>query len=130
MAVACLLNGCGLKEPEERLYPLALGVSQAEEEYNISYAWPVTSGNDSSTGNASPDSMETLRARSLFEGEKIASENTDRTMDFNHLKALVLDTSILSEEAKMEDLLAYFIENENMAWNTCVFVMDGCCPAF
>lgn len=129
-AVACLLNGCGLKEPEQRLYPLALGVSQAEEGYDISYAWPVTSGNDSSTGAASPDAMETFKARSLFEGEQEASENTDRVLDFNHLKALVLDTSVLAKTGKMEELLAYFIENENMAWNTCVFVMDDASGIF
>ena len=123
-AILCLLNGCSLKEPEQRMYPLALGISQADQGYDISYACPKLASDDSQKDAATADTIETVTARSLFEAQEFVSEDTDKTLDFNHLKVLVLDIEILQREDKMEKLLGYFMENENMAWNTYVVAMD------
>ncbi|MCU6763104.1 Spore germination protein YndE [uncultured Roseburia sp.] len=123
-AILCLLNGCSLKEPEQRMYPLALGVSQADQGYDISYACPKLAADDSQKDAATADTIETVTAQSLFEAQEFVSQDTDKTLDFNHLKVLVLDTEILQREDKMEKLLGYFMENENMAWNTYVVAMD------
>ena len=68
---------------------------------------------------------EKTEADSLFTAQQIVSENTDKTLDFHHLKLLALDVSVLQNEQQMKQLLEYFRENENMAWNTCVVAMDG-----
>lgn len=144
-----LLNGCGKREPEESMYPLAIGVqtvdkvSEAEarsvmadggarsvstddkELLDVFYAWPVPGGSDSSKSDAAAgDVFEKESAPTLFDAQTMVSENTDKTLDFNHLKVLVLNVNILKDEEQMQQLLYYFKENENMAWNTCVIVME------
>lgn len=154
-----LLNGCGRREPEESMYPLAIGVEMAEEntsqteentnqmEENVSqteeleleelkqakhpgmlqvcYAWPQSGGDSGETETPKGDMYEKTEADSLFTAQQIVSENTDKTLDFHHLKLLALDVSVLQNEQQMKQLLEYFRENENMAWNTCVVAMDG-----
>ena len=168
-----LLNGCGRREPEESMYPLAIGVEMAEEnasqteenasrtEKNTSqteekisqtkknasqteeleleemeqvkqpgmlqvcYAWPQSGGDSGETETPKGDVYEKTEADSLFAAQRIVSENTDKTLDFHHLKLLALDVSVLRDEQQMKQLLEYFRENENMAWNTCVVAMDG-----
>ncbi len=144
-----LLNGCGKKEPEESMYPLAIGVqavdkvSDAEaksvmadggarsvstdgnELLDVFYAWPVPGGSDSSKSDvAAGDVFEKASAPTMFDAQTMVSENTDKTLDFNHLKVLALNVNILEDEEQMEQLLYYFKENENMAWNTCVIAME------
>lgn len=80
-AILCLLNGCSLKEPEQRMYPLALGISQADQGYDISYACPKLASDDSQKDAATADTIETVTARSLFEAQEFVSEDTDKTLD-------------------------------------------------
>lgn len=126
-AVTCLLGGCNLKEPEKRFYPLAIGISmdpQNTDLYDISYAWPLLAPEEGNKNAASTDETNTVQAVSLFESQQLLTEQSDRTADFNHLKALVLDQSLLLREDRLEGLLTYFLENENVAWDTCVFAAE------
>lgn len=126
-AVTCLLGGCSLKEPEKRFYPLAIGIQPDQENsklYDVSYAWPLLSPEEGNKNAASADEMKTVQAVSLFESQQKLSEQSDRNADFNHLKALVLDHSLLLREDRLQKLLSYFLENENVAWDTCVFAAD------
>ena len=154
-----LLNGCGRREPEESMYPLAIGVEMAEENVSqteenasqtekntsqtekleleemeqvkhpgmlqVCYAWPQSGGDSGETETPKGDVYEKTEADSLFSAQRIVSENTDKTLDFHHLKLLALDVSVLQDEQQMKQLLEYFRENENMAWNTCVVAMNG-----
>ncbi len=126
-ALVCLLNGCSLKEPEQRMYPLALGIEKTEDGYQVRYACPDlgAAGGGQSTKSPSGDLFASVEVSSLFEAEERISQNTDKTLDFNHLKVLLLDARILRSQEEMEHLLTYFMENRNLAWNTCVAVMDG-----
>lgn len=126
IGMAFLLNGCGKKEPEESMYPLAIGVENVGNETQmIYYAWPQAGGDSGKTETPKGDIFEKTEADSLFRAQQIVSENTDKTLDFHHLKLLVLDVSVVQDRQQMRQLLEYFRENENMAWNTCVAVMDG-----
>lgn len=132
-AIACLLGGCSLKEPEKRFYPLAIGIQLAQNNsdfYDISYAWPLLSPEEGNKNAASADEMKTVQAVSLFQSQQQLSEQSDRTADFNHLKALVLDDSLLLREDRLQELLSYFLENENVAWDTCVFAAEDTANMF
>ena len=91
----------------------------------VCYAWPQSGGDSGETETPKGDMYEKTEADSLFTAQQIVSENTDKTLDFHHLKLLALDVSVLQNEQQMKQLLEYFRENENMAWNTCVVAMDG-----
>ncbi len=125
-ALMCLLNGCSFKEPEQRMYPLALGIEKTEKGYQVRYACPDLGADGGGQGTKSPsgDLFASVEVSSLFEAEEYISQNTDKTLDFNHLKILLIDTRILRSNEEMEQMLTYFMDNKNLAWNTCVAAMD------
>ena len=50
------------------------------------------------------------------------SANSNKNADFNHLKVLILDQAILEDTTKTEQLLHFFQEEQDAAWNTYVMV--------
>lgn len=125
-ALLLLLHGCGKKDPETHLYPLATGIAydRDRQEMQVVYSYPV----EQSGGGKEKEDQEGIRQQgvksfyveSLFQAEEQLEEVCDQTVDMNHMKVFVIDRSFLQKEARKEQLLAYFLEHERMAWNACV----------
>ncbi|MBQ8663612.1 MAG: GerAB/ArcD/ProY family transporter [Eubacterium sp.] len=144
-----LLHGCGKKGPESAMYPLAIGIEENKDtrQMVVSYAIPAsvaggvgntssgeasdgagdtgkgTSGSDS--GNAgSGDSFRTVLAESLFAAEEKLAVESEKTLDLNHMKVFIISREMLLDKDQKEVLFSYFLENENMAWNTCLLFTE------
>lgn len=193
-ALLLLLNGCGKKDPENNMYPLAVGIEYEKDaqKLKVAYAYPDAalgqstggqSGGDQSSGDnaennqgsgdnaedsqkssdkagdnqissnqdngeqigngqesntenvvghagagivAAGSGYKLVAADSLFQAEELLAANSDQSVDLNHMKVFVVSREFLQNKEQKEQLFAYFLENENMAWNTCiVFTEDS-----
>ncbi len=111
-ALLLLLQGCGKKDPEDHLYPLAVGIEYEEgkQKLNVAYAYP--------------EAMELLHANSLFQAQEQLVETSDKKLDLNHMKVFLVNRALLKDPKQQEQLFAYFLENESMAWNACIVVTE------
>lgn len=137
-ALLLLLHGCGKKDPESNIYPLAVGIEYEKEhqELKVAYAYPAAAGSQSNANqdNNSPgkegagksqDSSQgpgykIIKAESLFQAQEQLEVTSDQMVDLNHMKVFVVNRTFLQDEKQQEELFSYFLENESMAWNTCI----------
>lgn len=131
-----LLHGCGKKGPEENMYPLSIGIAEEKNtgQMVMSYAMPAIAENGSSGGGSGSslesdsgtgaDVIRTVTADSLFQAQEILSQESDKTLDLNHMKVFIISREILRDEEQKELLFTFFLENENMAWNTCLLFTE------
>ncbi len=83
-------------------------------------------GGTGGAGGSGGDVYRTIRADSLFQAEELLAIQSEKTLDLNHMKVFVINRKLLQDKGQKELLFAYFLENENMAWNTCLlFTEEG-----
>lgn len=114
--------GCSIRELEDRGFPLALGIDKNEEGIVLSFDFPDLS--ESSEGkNPSGKSVSfSVEAGAYYEAQKAYENNSNKVLDYNHLKAMVLSQDFLEDEEELRDYLAWLEQEEVMARNTCLFV--------
>lgn len=112
VAIVLFLNGCQRSEPEDQIYPLAAGIDYETdtERTKVTCACPGAEG----------ETIHTVSADSLFLAQEQLATESHKKVDLNHMKVFVLSREFLQRDKEREQLLNYFLENENMAWNTCV----------
>lgn len=75
-----------------------------------------------STGGT--DFYRTIAADSLFQAEERLAEESEKVLDLNHMKVFIVNRELLLDKDQKQQLFAYFLENENMAWNTCLLLTE------
>ncbi len=116
-----LLGGCESEELEQRSFPLAVGVDvqgkpsmedgkEAEPKLVVSFDFPDLA-QISEKGKAvdTPMSM-SLEGEDLFRVEKSYENNTNRVLDYNHIKAIVFGENLISDSKRLRSVL--------LAWST------------
>lgn len=63
-----------------------------------------------------------LEGSNLYHVEKSYENNTNRLLDFNHIKAMVLGESLISDKKSLRNLLLNLEQEENAARNITLFV--------
>lgn len=117
------LTGCGANELENHAFPLALGVEKtSEDDLEIYMAYPDLQDEKAAENALSSDMFWKGSGQDLFHGKEQMSANSNKNADFNHLKVLILDQAILEDTTKTEQLLHFFQEEQDAAWNTYVMV--------
>lgn len=120
------LTGCGVNELENSAFPLAVGVAAGEEDaFEVYMAYPNLQDSNALENALSSDVYWQDSVGNLFVGADKISENSSKNVDFNHLKALILDKTVLETPQKREQVVAFFQEKKDVAWNTYVFLADG-----
>lgn len=124
LCVVTLCTGCSNTELEERNFPLAAVVEYEDNGYQMTLDMEQLSDiadekatKKNNTGVAAGGA----NSYKLFETADISNPGK---MDYNHMKALVLNSRILRDDALLEELLNYLEEQEVIARNTLLFVTD------
>lgn len=123
----CLfLTGCGVNELENNAFPLAIGVGAGQNgTFQVYMAYPDLQDSNALENALSSDVNWQDNVPNLFVGADKMSENSSKNVDFNHLKVLVLDKAVLESEESREQVIAFFQEKKDAAWNTYVLLCDG-----
>ena len=147
-AAVCFLGGCTAREPEERLFPMALEIGVQEGELTVTYAWnegqgPARSysgeeeqqdnegknGEAEMQGGADSDSADqsaaedlvTLRGSSLEDIHRQEAELTERYMDYSHVKAVILRDSLRQAPELEADVMRWLAQETAFASGLIVY---------
>lgn len=122
----CLLSGCDKNELESNAFPLAMGIEAAEDqEFHMYMAYPNLQDKDALENALSKDLYWDAAMDDLLSGTEIMSQSSNRNVDLNHLKVLILDKEMLDGDKRKEQLITFFREKRDAAWNTYVLLTDG-----
>jgi len=124
----CMLfvSGCSVVQLEDRSFPMAIGIDKQENmsELLLSFDFPdlkKASGGDKE--DETPAAV-TIEADQFYKAQKAYENNTNRTIDYNHLKALVFGKDFIADSNKVRELFSWLEYQEVLARNTCLFIAD------
>ncbi len=120
----CGMIGCSSAELEERNFPLAIGVDKGQEGYRISMGFQDLSqvaDEKAKDAGSPPMQGEDKSLRGAFLN---SDEGGPKSMDYNHVKALILSREILDDKELLREFLDYVKKQEVLARNTLLFTCD------
>ncbi len=135
-AALCLMflcGGCESAELEQRGFPLAVGIDlqetvkkeDVEKKLVVSFDFPdLAQISEKGKTMDTPMGM-SLEGSNMYHVEKSYENNTNRMLDYNHIKAMVLGERLLSDAKSLRNLLRNLEQEENAARNTTLFVANG-----
>ena len=99
LLLLCLgLNGCSTRELEDRGFPLAIGIDKQEEHMVLSFDFPdLSKASEGKNPSGQPVSF-SVEAGAYYEAQKAYENNTNKVLDYNHLKAIVIGAEFLEDE--------------------------------
>lgn len=119
------LSGCGDRtQIEDRDFILAAGVSYESDMYKMSLARPDLSALTGQSVGEEEKLVVTYKGYNFTEIISQYSLNSNKMLDFSHMKAIILDYEIISDEEKMNEFLQYAKNNYKMSRNILVFFTD------
>lgn len=139
------MSGCATTELEQRSFPLAVGIDLQREENKedeekeevfekqegqsrglvVSFDFPDLA-QISEKGKTVDTAMGlSLEGADMYHVEKSYENNTNRLLDYNHMKAVVLGKNIFSDRIQLRALLSAWEQREASARNTSLFVGDS-----
>lgn len=140
--LACLgmfmLCGCESVELEQRSFPLAVGIDlqkteaggkkknqNAEQEDRaliVSFDFPDLA-QISEKGKTTDTAMGlSLEGMDMYHVEKSYENNTNRVLDYNHMKAIVLGQNMFEDQRQLRSLLLAWEQREASARNTSLLI--------
>lgn len=115
--LAVTISGCSSTELEQRSFPLAVGID-AGENLVVSFDFPDLA-QISEKGKTTDTAMGlSLEGADMYHVEKSYENNTNRVLDYNHMKAVVLGEDIFTDTEKLRGLLLSWEQREESARNT------------
>lgn len=120
------LAGCGANELENSAFPLVIGIAPEEnEKFGVYMAYPDLQDSKARENAMSTDAFWQGNVSDLFDAMDTMSENSSKNVDLNQLKILILDKSLMESPENCEQVIAFFQENREAAWNSYVLLTDG-----
>ncbi|MEG0963330.1 MAG: Ger(x)C family spore germination C-terminal domain-containing protein [Lachnospiraceae bacterium] len=126
--IMLLTGGCASTELEQRSFPLAFGADrkpiEQEEETEllvVSFDFPDLKQISEKSKTADTPMGLSLEGKDLYHVEKSYENNTNRMLDYNHLKAVIAGETLISNPWQMCDLLKSW-EQENVGRNISFFI--------
>lgn len=123
LAVLCL-GGCGNTELEERNFPLAAAVTLTKENYQMAFGFEQLKDVADEKSEKENTSVLLAEGKDCMELFLHADGENPGEMDYNHLKALILNRSILEDEKRLGAFLGYLEEENLFSRNTLLFVTE------
>lgn len=117
-------GGCSSTELEQRSFPLAVGIDLQEEKKNlvVSFDFPdLAQVSEQGKTEDIPMAL-SLEGQDMYHVEKSYENNTNRLLDYNHMKAVVLGESLFGQEDMLRSLLLAWEQREASARNTSLLV--------
>ena len=123
LAVLCL-GGCGNTELEERNFPLAAAVTLTKENYQMAFGFEQLKDVADEKSEKENTSVLLAEGKDCMELFLHADGENPGEMDYNHLKALILNRSLLEDEKRLGAFLGYLEEENLFSRNTLLFVTE------
>lgn len=123
LAVLCL-GGCGNTELEERNFPLAAAVTLTKENYQMAFGFEQLKDVADEKSEKENTSVLLAEGKDCMELFLHADEENPGEMDYNHLKALILNRSLLEDKKRLGEFLGYLEEENLFSRNTLLFVTE------
>ncbi len=123
LAVLCL-GGCGNTELEERNFPLAAAVTLTKENYQMAFGFEQLKNVADEKSEKENTSVLLAEGKDCMELFLHADGENPGEMDYNHLKALILNRSLLENEKRLGAFLGYLEEENLFSRNTLLFVTE------
>lgn len=122
------LSGCQSTELEQRGFPLAMGVGYKEEDETeklvVSYDFPDLKQISNQSKEMDIPKEFSIEGKDLYHIEKAYENNTNRILDYNHLKSIILDEEIFQHMKKLRKVLENWEQKENIARSTSLFLSE------
>lgn len=131
-----LLGGCESVELEQRSFPLAVGMDlqetkekadekETEKNLVVSFDFPdLAQISEKGKTTDTPMGM-SLEGVDLYHVEKSYENNTNRILDYNHIKAVVLGEKLISDARSLRSILLAWEQQETFARNISLFASSG-----
>ena len=123
LAVLCL-GGCGNTELEERNFPLAAAVTLTKENYQMAFGFEQLKDVADEKSEKENTSVLLAEGKDCMELFLHADGENPGEMDYNHLKALILNRSLLEDEKRLGAFVGYLEEENLFSRNTLLFVTE------
>ena len=123
LAVLCL-GGCGNTELEERNFPLAAALTLTKENYQMAFGFEQLKDVADEKSEKENTSVLLAEGKDCMELFLHADGENPGEMDYNHLKALILNRSLLEDEKRLGEFLGYLEEENLFSRNTLLFVTE------
>ena len=123
LAALCF-GGCGNTELEERNFPLAAAVTLTKENYQMAFGFEQLKDVADEKSEKENTSVLLAEGKDCMELFLHADGENPGEMDYNHLKALILNRSILEDEKRLGAFLGYLEEENLFSRNTLLFVTE------
>ena len=123
LAVLCL-GGCGNTELEERNFPLAAAVTLTKENYQMAFGFEQLKDVADEKSEKENTSVLLAEGKDCMELFLHADGENPGEMDYNHLKALILNRSLLEDEKRLGAFLGYLEEENLFSRNTLLLVTE------
>lgn len=127
LAISCGMSlcGCSVAELEDRGFPLAIAIDATQEGMTVSFDFPnLAEASDGKSMGGGPVSL-SVEGGSYYQAQKAYENNTNKVLDYSHLKAIILSDSLLSDDAALREFLAWLEGEESLARNICLFATEG-----
>lgn len=107
------LSGCrGGVELEEKRFAMAVGIDEADGELQVTYEFP----------DLWEETLFQTTVKEFYEAEVSFNENSDKRLDYKHLKAMIIGKEMAENTEKLKEFLQYIEKNSLFARSTLVFI--------
>lgn len=119
--LALSITGCAKGvELEDREFVLSLGVEIQDDKVLFYY----DTSNTQDGSSESSQEVVRIEADEFYELTSAYGQQSDKYLDYNHLKALVIGKNLASDSEKLSELLKFIEQNELFARNTKLFFAE------
>ncbi|MCM1257511.1 MAG: spore germination protein [Roseburia sp.] len=118
------LGGCSTTELENRKFPLAMGVDLEEESCRVSYKFQDLSAVADENANAESSTDFYIKDKDFYTAISQYANDSNKEMDYNHMKVLVLSKDFIEDEESMDVFLQICEKRALIARNTLLFAAE------
>ena len=112
-------------ELENRIFPLAMGLDKQEDSCRISFKFQDLSKVADENAESSSKTDFYIQDKDFFTGVSKYANNTNKIMDYNHLKALVLSKEFVEDLPALKTFLEICGKEDLIARNTLIFMSEN-----
>ncbi len=118
------LSGCSTTELENRRFPLAMGIDRTEDACRISYKFQDLSkvANENADSESGTDFY--IEEKDFFTGISKYANESNKILDYNHMKVLVLSEDFVEDEESRANFLDICSKKSLIARNTLLFFAE------
>ncbi len=117
--------GCSTQELENRKFPLAMGIDEEDGSCLISFKFQDLSAVANENADSPSGTDFFIEEKDFFTGVSKYANNTNKVLDYNHMKALILSEDFVEDDASLTNFLQICNKENLIARNTLLFFAEN-----